>query len=275
MMFLSTFAIYYLFAEPRQALAKMGTIIPFVWLTSVQNQQTYDFAGYANTVAMMMLAITLVIATAYIPTSPRPEKAFLRLLGRFFRQGEVLLVRLARTWEHRRGLGGRLATMSHRDALLALPDKLEAWARHVEHRDLPVDSAAQAQSLVARVRALAYRLEELVEALDRPQAEILVQALLDDVRPWRETIQQLFADWAASPGADQSDLQARLADKLSTLEERIDAAFASDAAGQLEPADFENLYRVLGAYRGLSEAVVAYDDIAREIPWPRWQEARF
>ena len=64
MMFLATFAIYYLFAEPRQALAKMGAIIPFVVLISVQNEQTYDFAGYANSVAMIMLAILLVAVTA-------------------------------------------------------------------------------------------------------------------------------------------------------------------------------------------------------------------
>jgi hypothetical protein len=36
-----------------------------------------------------------------------------------------------------------------------------------------------------------------------------------------------------------------------------------------------NAYRLLGSYRGLSEAVVAHSRIINNIDWPRWREARF
>jgi len=62
MIFTVTAAIYYLFAEPRQALAKMGAIVPFVVLISVQNQQTYSFAAYANSATMIMFAILHAVA---------------------------------------------------------------------------------------------------------------------------------------------------------------------------------------------------------------------
>ena len=90
-----TFAVYYLFWQPRQTLAKMGAIVGFLVLTAIENQQTYSFAKYANTSAMIMLAMLLPIAVSYLPPSSRPEKICLRLVGRFFRQSEIMIARLS------------------------------------------------------------------------------------------------------------------------------------------------------------------------------------
>ena len=199
----------------------------------------------------------------------------MRLLGRFFRQGEFLMARLALDWEQRKGLRGHWQTILHRNDLLELPDKLQAWAGHIDHRIFPNTTAEQAEALVPRLRAVAFRLQELVEARDQPQAEFLVRELLGDVRPWREAIQQLFERWAVTPGVTTGDLEARLVEKLAQLEARIDATFEHAEAGQLREKDYESFYRLLGAYRGLSEAVVAYVEVAREVDWAQWQEARF
>ena len=45
----------------------------------------------ANTAMMFPLIFLLLAITAYIPVSPRPEQAFLRLLGRYFRSSEYLM----------------------------------------------------------------------------------------------------------------------------------------------------------------------------------------
>jgi hypothetical protein len=37
----------------------------------------------------------------------------------------------------------------------------------------------------------------------------------------------------------------------------------------------ENFYRLLGAYRGVSEALVNYVGSAGTIDWERWKEERF
>jgi hypothetical protein len=47
------------------------------------------------------------------------------------------------------------------------------------------------------------------------------------------------------------------------------------AEGELSDRDKERLYRLLGAYRGLSEAGLAYARTAEEIDWRRWRESRF
>jgi hypothetical protein len=36
-----------------------------------------------------------------------------------------------------------------------------------------------------------------------------------------------------------------------------------------------NFYRLLGSYRGLSEALVEYVQLAEGINWMQWEEARF
>ena len=45
--------------------------------------------------------------------------------------------------------------------------------------------------------------------------------------------------------------------------------------GALDDGDRERLYRLLGAYRGLSEAGLNYATVAEGIPWGAWRESRF
>ena len=47
------------------------------------------------------------------------------------------------------------------------------------------------------------------------------------------------------------------------------------AEGELSDRDGEHLYRLLGAYRGLSEAGIEYAGTAEGIEWGRWRESRF
>jgi uncharacterized membrane protein YccC len=276
LIFAATFAIYYLFSEPRQALAKMGGIVTFVVLISVQNQQTYSFASYANKAAMIMLALALVVATAYIPTSPRPEKTFLRLLRRFFRHAEFLTSRLTLDWEQRREIAGRLKTMLYSNDILELPGKLAIWGKMLDHRAFPSTSPEQVQPLVNSLQALAFRLTELVDAGGQPQAEPLVRELLDDVRGWRQSIEVLFRGWAEELAAESAGkLGKRLDAKLSTMETRINETFNRIEPDKLNDEDYVNFYRLLGTYRGLSEALVEYVQLIQGINWTEWEEARF
>ena len=169
LIFGATFAIYYLFSAPRQALAKMGAIIPVIVLTSIQNQQSYDFARYANSAVMILLAITLVVVMAHIPTSPRPEKIFLRLFRRFFRQADYLLSRMALDWEQTKGVTGRWKTMLYRNDLWEIPAKLRAVGPQIDHRQFPDNTHEQVQALVNSLSALTFRITELGELRERPK----------------------------------------------------------------------------------------------------------
>ena len=43
----------------------------------------------------------------------------------------------------------------------------------------------------------------------------------------------------------------------------------------MSPGEGEDLYRLLGAYRSVSEALVDYARAAGAIDWEPWREARF
>jgi uncharacterized membrane protein YccC len=278
MIFGATFAIYYLFSAPRQALAKMGAIIPVIVLTSIQNQQSYDFARYANSAVMILLAITLVVVMAHIPTSPRPEKIFLRLFRRFFRQADYLLSRMALDWEQTKGATGRWKTMLYRNDLWEIPAKLRAVGPQIDHRQFPDNTPEQVQALVNSLSALTFRIMELGELRERPQAKLLVQELLGDVRAWRLAIQEQIRLWADDPEAaarQQVDIQQRVTNRLASLETRIEETFGKAGDGELSDQDRENFYQLLGAWRGLSEAGVNFVHIANGINWAQWREARF
>jgi hypothetical protein len=55
------------------------------------------------------------------------------------------------------------------------------------------------------------------------------------------------------------------------MENTLDNAARDDASTE----ELDNMYRMLGAYRGVSEALVSLASQARAIDWPRVREARF
>ena len=276
LIFILTFAIYYLFSQPRQGLARLGAMIPFLSFTGIQNHQTYSFSGFANSTASLLLGISLVLATEYLFTSPRPEKVFLRLLSRFFRHCEFLMSDLARDG----GRGGRLVRIwknayYHKD-LLELPPKLAKWGQQIDYRTFPNNTPEQVQALVANLQDLAYRIKPLVDAHKHPQAELLVSQLRDDLRTWRLKVEDQFHGWAEDPTARLGeDLQARLAAKLTSMEARVVEVVDLVPHGELSDEDWKHFYRLLGSYRSLSEAVVGHACLAETVDFGQWREARF
>jgi uncharacterized membrane protein YccC len=276
LIFTWTFAVYFLFAQPRQGMARLGAMIPFLVLTSLQNQQTYNFADYTNTTAMIMLAITLIITMEYLFASPRPEKVFLRLLARFFRHSEFLLSRLALDRGHKQKLAEVWRTAYYHNDLLELPEKLAKCGQHIDYRMFPKVTPEQVQVLVTRLQDLAYRIKALVDARKHPQAELLVSLLRDDLRAWRIKVEDQFHRWSEDPTAmPEEDLQTRLAGKLAGMEARAKEMVDLAPHGELSDEDYKNFYRLLGSCRSLTDSVVEHASLAERLNFVQWREARF
>jgi uncharacterized membrane protein YccC len=278
MIFGVTFAIGYLFSEPQQALAKMAGLALFARFISVQNEQTYSFASYANAAVMVMLVGALIFAMAYIPTNPRPEKVFLRLLRRFFRNAEFLISGLAPDGQRLKGITGRWRAVFYQNDLLELPGKLAACGQKIDYRAFPANAPEQVQALVSSLYVLAFQIKDLVDALGHPQAELAAKRLLDDVRAWHQVIETRMQRRADDPTQfiePSADVRKRLADRLARLEANIEEMFAQSGKGELSTADCKNLYRLLGSYRGLSEAAISYVQLAEGMKWALWREERF
>jgi len=130
----------------------------------IQNQQTYDFAHYANSTLALALAGALAIGIWYLPPSPRPEKAFLRLLRRFFRQAEFIVSHLALERNKRKGLAWRWRSVLYQNDLLELPAKLGSWGAMIDPRAFPRNHPEKVQVLVTSLQILALR---IIPALGR------------------------------------------------------------------------------------------------------------
>ena len=276
LIFAVTFAICYLFAAPRQVLGRAFGLAMFIAIASISNEQTYSFFSVANTAMMFPLIFLVLAITAYIPFDLRSERVFLRLLGRFFRSCEYLLTAIR--WDPQRSPTrlDRQHKAFHAHEVATLPRKLGVWARFIDTKILSGTSPQQVQALVTSLQALSNRMQELLEARNTPQAQFLVQELLADFRAWRLKVQRTFQRLAEVPDAgEQESFRARLDQIMGHLEERIKGALDKSAEGQLSDQDGENFYCLLGAYRGVSEALVDYTGSAGVIDWTQWHGERF
>jgi hypothetical protein len=276
LIFAVTFAICYLFATPRQALGRALGLAMFVTIASISNEQTYSFLKVANTALMWALLFLILIITARVPFSFRPERAFLRQLGRFFRSCEYLMTTMR--WDPKRAPRrlDRWREAFHTREVSTLPRKLGIWVPHIGTKALSGTSTQQIQAVVTSMQGLTYRMQELLEERGNPQAQFLVKELQEEIWVWRLRVQETFQGLAEDPATgDREAFRSRLDKVMDRLEERIKGTLDTATEEQLRVRDAENFYRLLGAYRGLSEALVNYAGSVDTIDWAQWKEARF
>ena len=164
----------------------------------------------------------------------------------------------------------------HAQELAALPRKLGAWCRFINAKALPGTSPQQVQALVTSLQALSRRMQLLLEERGTPQAAFLVQQLFADLRAWRRGVQETLQGLSADPVAGEQEVfRAKLDRLLEHLEARVRETVDTAGAGQLRSQDAENFYRLLGAYRVVSEGLVEYAGSAGVIDWAGWREERF
>ena len=272
MIFTVTFIICYLFAAPQRGMGRALGLAMFVMIIGITDQQTYSFLSAADTVLMFALGLALLAFTAHIPVSPRPAKAFLRLLGRFFRSCEYLMVTMRLEPKRRITWLDRWRKAFHARAVATLPQKLGIWAPHIDS----AISQQQVQTIVTNLQTLSYRMQELLKERDNPQAQFLIQELLADIRVWRLSVQETFQHLSANPTAGKrKQFRTRLTEIMGHLDEHIQRTVDKATAVQLNDQDGENFYRLLGSYRGVSEALANCIESTSVIDLARWREERF
>ncbi|MEJ2198986.1 MAG: hypothetical protein P8X54_10535, partial [Desulfuromonadales bacterium] len=108
------------------------------------------------------------------------------------------------------------------------------------------------------------------------QSDIIVRELREDVRSWRDKVQDSFARLATEPeAADYSRYRSRLDSTLEHLEARIEETLVHADAQGVSAEHGESMYRLLGAHRGVSEALVESAEQAAAIDWAHLRESRF
>ena len=269
MIFTATFVICYRFAQPQQMLGRAFGLAILVVLMGVSNQQTYSFLSVANTALMFATVFLLIAIISYLPFSPLPERALLRLLKRYFNSASYAL--LQHTDTTTTPISSALKRI-HRQNVAILPAKMLVWADYADPGVLGAENTAEIPVMVGTLQALSYRMEALQHARDLPQSPHLESVLIEQMQTWRSAIATALAGLARDP-ADYSILQrSRLEQMLATLERDITLAMSGI---DISDTERENLYNLLGAYRGTSEALLDFTETAANIDWKPWYEERF
>ena len=164
----------------------------------------------------------------------------------------------------------------YRQEMQSLPGKLGVWGKQIDHKAFPDSTPAQVAGMVASLQLLADRTGALIEAHRAPQAAVLVSELGDEVRAWRIVIEQGFDRWSEHLAAEPVDvLRKRLLTRLARLDDRIEQALNQTGPGEISDIKFRNFYRLLGAFRGITEAAVGYANMADTIDCTQFREENF
>jgi hypothetical protein len=274
--FAAVFLISYLFSRPTQLAYKFAALALLVMLMDVTNEQAYNFLDIANLGLVFPLVFAVLAVATHFPVSFRPEHVFLRLLGRFFRACAYLASTLQWDPAVRPTRWQRFMRALHLGDLARVPGKLVTWGSALPAAALGQSTTAQVQTLVDSLQALAYRMQDLVEARAAPQSQALVCELLSEVRAWRVGLQNIFCQLAQHPeAADFADFRSRLDAMLEPLEGQIEKAVADPGPANTSRRETENSIRLLGAFRGVSEELVNFAKRSGQIDWARLREARF
>ena len=240
----------------------------------IQNHQVYVFAPLANFYIFLVMVFAFLFVMSYLLGSPRPEKVVLHLLDRFFRSAEFLMSRKAINF-------GRLSSLElwriafHARQLRTLPAKIAAWSKAIDRKRLPEDASEQIQALVISIQSLVYRMEQFLETDPVIREKPLSQDLRDTVKIWHAGIENIFGRWSRNPEAEPvAPLRQRLEEGIIRMEKQTEEVL-NRAGDELSLEEGENFFRLLGGYRGISEAVLAYAGIAQDIKWSLLREERF
>ena len=159
-LFVAMFAVNYFMQGIGQFAGMVGVLMGI----SVQHHQAYSFAAMANSYIFTLGSFVLVYAMSYMIQSPRPEKAVLSLVRRFFRNAGFLIASTSGERSGRRGWFSRWRVAWHRRELSSLPNKIQAWSKAIDYGAFPSNAPDRIDALVGRMQAIAYRIDELLES---------------------------------------------------------------------------------------------------------------
>lgn len=275
MIFIATFLIAYVLDDRKYYLAKVLGLVMFVVVTDVTNEQSYSVYWPANWLLAMILFCLIHTIAWRLPISFRPQERFPAILERFFSSAEALLPRTGSEISHKRhGLFQRWLRDYHLYNVKVLPQRLRVWARMLQTEYLAGDKRAELNRMLTGIEALAnWVIAASRHEADGPQR--LPPSLVTDIVGWEDGLHGALKKLSNTEvPVDSFDWRSRVDARFEHMETQVE--------NLLNQADYEALpmnmrgaiYRKLGEYRGLSEAVVAVAGAASNIDWTAMKRSR-
>ncbi|EAV43519.1 hypothetical protein SIAM614_02541 [Stappia aggregata IAM 12614] len=276
LLFAGVFLICWFMDRPEMKMARSISLILFVVMLQIGEPQHYSFTYAANFAISVPFVILIISIARIFPVSFRPEVAMHRLLRRFFDSAVYLLTTLRWDFDRQPPWFERQWRLYHRRQIASLPSALAMCANALPDAALGKASRTELTNLISTLEMLGNRMQDLVSLRDTPQALGWVGELKSSIRNWRLGVQEIYSHLAENPDNEEiNDLKGRLQAKMAELETQIQTAMDKDTEGRRSEADDTSMYRVLGAYRGVSETLLSFVDNASRLDWTRLRETRF
>ena len=271
-LFLCAFIACYFFS----GIARLAGLVSIINMISIENQQTYNFAAQANALVFTLLAFLFVYVISYLLSSPRPEKAVLKMTRRFFRSAQFMISQMYRDPVREMTWVDQWKIAYYRNEMGTLPGKLDTWGKAIDHKLFPNTTQEQLDKLVTSLQSLVYRIDELLAARSRTRITSNEErGMITDLIKWGQGIEHMFERWSIQPEARVDEKRAqRFRSRLSEFESKTEA-FLVRIGNDISEQSGEKFYRLLGGFRGVSQAAVSYTEAARSIDWNQWREERF
>lgn len=256
--------------------ARLGGQVAILNEIAVSNPQVYNFAAMANFTLGVILVLVVLFLLAYIINSPRPEKAVVKMTGRFFRSTEFLISSIWSNPGHHLSLLERWKKDFYRHEMQTLPNKIEAIGMTINPKYFPENSPQQVRFLTIDLQALAYRFIEMFDADVDQDEKLLGLKLKKNFREWQGMIVKIHREWSKNPEVELNDrLKNELIMKLKNITDNFDKLFEKDYENLLTETNGEIFYRLLGGLRGVTQATISYAGITGILNWEKWREEVF
>ncbi len=271
LLFTCMFVIQYFLSGPATAFSPS---LSFNLLLSIIRRHTIS-SGLINSFVFVSMLMMYLFGMSYIINSPRPEKALLKLVSRFFKSAKYLVSQHAELKSNSQpSFIQRYKTEFYQHELHSLPAKIYAWGKAIDKKLFPNTDYKEIEEIVNTMEVLVVRMDTLTEANSCSNENNLIE-LNEILSSWRQRLVKAFDNWDNIPQEEIKNNTSELVlKKMNELEEKLKDIVAKNE-GKINEAEGIRFYHLLGGYRGVTEATLRFAQVSDQLDWKQWKEERF
>jgi len=271
LIFTLVFVINYFLSGPSVVVFNMVILQVLV----INNPQSFDPVKLFNSFVFVPMLLIFLFYMSYLINTPRPEKAFINLVSRFFKSAKYLVSQQAeRNTKNASSFIQQYKTAFYQHELQSLPAKMNAWGKVIDVKLFPNTDYEQIEALVNTMKVIVIRMETLMEATNTDQEDMLPE-LSETIDDLRLRIFNVFDHWDSfEDGAIKNNMSQLVLKKMEALEEKL-KDIVNENEPKIKEAEGIQFYQLLGGFRGVTEATLSFAKAADKLDWKQWKEERF
>jgi len=270
LLFISMFCVFYFLKGGNRVLGVVALTTKMI----INNEQVYDFTTSVDMLILSLGAYISVYMFSYILGSPRPQRALLSLIRRYFKSATFLISEIQNN--ENKGHWTKFKTAFYRYELRTLPLKIKAWSKAINHKHYLHNSIDEVDDLLVNIYSLTSSLEEWLIASHLSQTNLILTETREEFAKWHTGIEGVFNDYNNNLDCALSTrMEDALKHHINTLESIINKHDTYIKQLDISAQEKENLYRLVGSYLGLSNSLISYAAATEQINWKHWEEEFF